>query len=392
VLSPGVAQVFSCWPGGRHDRVMHIDTPLQRLSRLGQSVWIDGVSRELLQSGGLRRLIAEYAVVGVVTDPMLLERAIAVERAYERQIRGLRTFGYQPAEALGEIAATDVTNAAVELLPVWQATGGADGYVSWQVDPALAWDAGATLSEVRRLARRIDLPNLLVGIPATEPGLVAIENSIAAGYGINVTPIVSLERYAAVAEAYLRGLRRAGDAGLDLSRIHSVASVPVSQLDTAVDRLLESHGSSAALALRGRAGIATAKVVYRHYQEVFSGPRWEALSAHGAVPQRPLWATTRVRGAAYPSVRYVEELIGARTLTTLSTATLSAFEDHGRVDESLARGVEDAGNALRELADVGVRLEGLTAQLERAAVADLAQSLDAAVHHIDARGQAAQAA
>jgi transaldolase len=369
-----------------------IGSPLQRLSQLGQSVWIDWLSRDLLDSGELQRLIAEHEVVGVTMNPTILERAIAAGGAYERQIRGLRAFEFQPGEAVGEIAATDVSNAAVQLLPVWQATGGADGYVSWEVDPALAWNAGATLSEVRRLQRRIDLPNLLVTIPATEPGLMAIEESIAAGYSINATLIFSLERYSAVAESYLRGLRRAADAGLDLSKIHSVASFFVSRLDAAADSLLESDGSLRALALRGRLGIASATLAYQHFRETFSGPRWQALSAQGATPQRLLWASTSTRDAAYRDVRYVEELIGPQTVTTLPAATLSSFEDHGQVEESLTRGVDDAARTLFELSQVDVDLESLTAGLERDGVAELAQSRDAVVHDIDVRVQSALAA
>jgi transaldolase len=365
---------------------VHAETPLRQLSRLGQSVWIDWLSRDLLASGELQRLIAEHAVVGVTTNPTILERAITAGGAYERQIRDLRAFGFSPAEAFGEIAATDVSSAAVQLLPVWQATGGADGYVSWEVDPALAWNASATLSEVRRLHRRIDLPNLLVKIPATDPGLAAIEDSIAAGYSINVTLIFSVERYTAVVEAYLRGLRRAADAGRDLGHIHSVASFFISRLDTAADSLLENDASPAALALRGRFGIASAKLAYQHFQEAFSGPGWEALSAHGAAPQRPLWASTSTKDPTYRDVRYVEELIGPHTITTLPAATLSAFEDHGQVEESLTRGVDDAARTLRELAEVGVDLESLTAELERDGVAQFAQSLDAVVRHIGSRG------
>ncbi len=288
---------------------------LQGLARLGQSVWIDWLSRDLLQSGGLQRLITSHAVTGVTTNPTILDRAIGAGGAYDRQIRDLRGFGLQPVDSFAEIAATDVSDAAVQLLPLWQASGGADGYVSWEVDPALAWNADATVTEVHRLQRRIDLPNLLVKIPATEPGLRAIEDAIAAGHSINVTLIFSLERYAAVAESYLRGLYRAADARLDLSRIHSVASLFISRIDTAADKLLDQDGSGRALALRGRLGIASAKLAYQHFQEVFTGPRWEALRAHGAMPQRPLWASTSAKDPAYRDVRYVEQLIGQRSST-----------------------------------------------------------------------------
>ncbi len=365
---------------------------LQGLARLGQSVWIDWLSRDLLQSGGLQRLITSHAVTGVTTNPTILDRAIRAGGAYDRQIRDLRGFGLQPVDSFAEIAATDVSDAAVQLLPIWQASGGADGYVSWEVDPALAWNADATVTEVHRLQRRIDLPNLLVKIPATEPGLRAIEDAIAAGHSINVTLIFSLERYAAVAESYLRGLYRAADARLDLSRIHSVASLFISRIDTAADKLLDQDGSGRALALRGRLGIASAKLAYQHFQEVFTGPRWDALRAHGATPQRPLWASTSAKDPAYRDVRYVEQLIGPHTVTTLPETTLTAFEDHGRVAPTIERQVEAAAEVIHAFAHAGIDLRRLTDELERDGIAQFARSLDAVVERIRVLGQTSLAA
>ena len=365
---------------------------LQGLARLGQSVWIDWLSRDLLQSGGLQRLITSHAVTGVTTNPTILDRAIGAGGAYDRQIRDLRGFGLQPVDSFAEIAATDVSDAAVQLLPLWQASGGADGYVSWEVDPALAWNADATVTEVHRLQRRIDLPNLLVKIPATEPGLRAIEDAIAAGHSINVTLIFSLERYAAVAESYLRGLYRAADARLDLSRIHSVASLFISRIDTAADKLLDQDGSGRALALRGRLGIASAKLAYQHFQEVFTGPRWDALRAHGATPQRPLWASTSAKDPAYRDVRYVEQLIGPHTVTTLPETTLTAFEDHGRVAPTIERQVEAAAEVIHAFAHAGIDLRRLTDELERDGIAQFARSLDAVVERIRVLGQTSLAA
>jgi transaldolase len=360
------------------------DTPLRKLTRLGQSVWIDWLSRDLLESAELQRLIAERSVVGVTTNPTILEHAITGGGAYGRQIRELRRFNLRPIDIFGELAATDVTEAALQLLPVWQATGGADGYVSWEVDPALAWNARATFGEVRRLQRRIDLPNLLIKIPATEPGLAAIEDSIAAGHSINVTLIFSLERYAAVAESYLRGLRRAADAGLDLTTIHSVASFFISRLDNAADKLLDRQKSPLAAARRGRLGIASAKLAYRHFQAVFSGRRWEALRARGATPQRLLWASTSSKDPSYRDVRYVEGLIGPETVTTVPMTTLEAFEDHGQVAATLKRDVEEAELSLGDLAALGVDLRDLTDELERDGIARFARSFDAVVERIGA--------
>jgi transaldolase len=232
------------------------------------------------------------------------------------------------------------------------------------------------------LSRRIDLPNLLVKIPATEPGLQALEDAIAAGYSVNATLVFSLERYAGVAESYLRGLRRAADAGRDLSSIHSVASFFVSRLDAAADELLRRDGSPLALAMRGRLGIASAKLAYRHFEAVFSGARWEALRAGGARPQRLLWASTSTKDPGYRDVRYVEELIGPDTVTTLPESTLQAFEDHGRVDATLSRDVERAALAFDDLAAVGVDVSALTEQLELDGIDRFARSREAAVSRI----------
>jgi transaldolase len=363
------------------------DTPLQQLTRLGQSVWIDWLSRELLASDELQRLIAEHAVVGVTTNPTILERAIIGGGAYDRQIRDLIAFGLSAHEIATELARADVTEAALQLLPVWQASGGADGYVSWEVAPAFAWNPVATLAAVGLLHELIDLPNLLVKIPATESGLAAIEDSIAAGYSINVTLIFSLERYAAVAESYLRGLRRAADAGLDLSTIHSVASFFISRLDSAADKLLDQQRSPLAAARRGRLGIASAKLAYRHYRAVFSGRRWEALRARGATPQRLLWASTSSKDPAYRDVRYVEGLIGPETVTTLPKTTLEAFEEHGQVAATLERDVEEAELSMGDLAALGLDLGQLTDELEQDGIAQFARSFDAVVERVRALGE-----
>jgi transaldolase len=369
-----------------------MSSPLERVSRLGQSVWIDWLSRDLLSSGGLQRLITEHCVTGVTTNPAILERAIANGHGYDRQIADLRAFDLSPREIATELARGDVSDAALQLLPVWQATGGVDGYVSWEVDPALAWDAVATLAAVRELRELVQLPNLLIKIPATEPGLRALEDAIAAGYSINVTLIFSLERYAAVVESYLRGLRRAADAGLDLRSIRSVASFFISRLDSAADALLERDRSPFARALRGTLGIASAKLAYRHFQACFSGARWQALRAQGARPQRPLWASTSTKNPAYRDVRYVEDLIGPQTVTTLPQATLEAFEDHGRVAETLAHDVERAALTLGDLAVAGLDLERLTDELERDGIDQFVRSLDALEARIGTAQQHAKAA
>jgi transaldolase len=350
---------------------------IRDLSQLGQSVWIDWLSRELLQSGGLERLISQHGVSGVTTNPTILERSISAG-GYDDQVEALTQFGLPPRAVIEELAVNDITDAAIELLPVWEHSGGRDGYVSWEVDPTLAWNARQTVFDVRRLGRRIHLPNVLIKIPATEPGLLAIEESIASGYSINVTLIFSVERYAAVAESYLRGLRRAADAGLDLSTIHSVASIFVSRLDTSGDALLDAQRSSLASARRGRLGIATAKLAYRHSRAVFEGRRWEALRARGANPQRLLWASTSTKDARYRDVRYVEELVGPDTVTTLPKKTLEAFLDHGRVASTLQQQVEPAMILLADLEALGVNVARLAERLEEDGISDFRRARDAA--------------
>jgi transaldolase len=351
---------------------------LAQLPRLGQSVWLDWLSRDLLLSRRLQKLIVEHAVSGVTTNPTIIEHAMSTSGAYDEDIDRLLGAGVAPETAFEIMAATDVRLAAEQLSPIWYRSRGLDGYVSWEVDPRLAWNVNGTVAEVRRLYDRVPLPNVLIKIPATEAGVSAVEEAIALGHSINVTLIFSLDRYAAVVEAYLRGLRRAADAGRDLSTIHSVASFFISRLDAAADPLLEEHGSPDALNLRGHLAIASAKVAYRNFQEAFSGPRWDELSAYGATPQRPLWASTSTKNPGYRDVRYVEQLIGASTVTTLPEATLVAFEDHGHVEPTLTENVEIAWRTVNELVSVGIDLGALTDELERRGI-DQFQASHAAV-------------
>jgi transaldolase len=351
---------------------------LADITRLGQSVWIDWLSRDLLLSGGLQKLIAEHAVSGVTTNPTILEHAISSGDAYDEQIRGLLAPGIAAEDVFEHLAATDVRLAAEQLSSIWYRTGGLDGFVSWEVAPRLAGNAKATVAEVRRLYDHVPLPNVLIKIPATEAGVSAVEEATALGHSINVTLIFSLERYAAVVEAYLRGLHRAAEAGRDLAAIYSVASFFISRLDVAADRLLSEIGSLDALSMRGHLGIASAKVAYRHFHEAFSGARWDELKRYGARPQRLLWASTSMKNPDLRDVRYVENLIGPGTITTLPEATLLAFEDHGHVESTLTEHVEIAWRTLSELAALGIDLEALTDELERGGI-DQFQASHAAV-------------
>jgi transaldolase len=347
---------------------------LHELSDLGQSVWIDSLSREWLQTGELERLMREDAVVGVTSNPTIFEKALSEAGWYDDQLRDVLREESEPKEIFYRLAVEDIRNACDLLRQVWDGAGGQDGYVSMEVDPNLAFDREATIEEALRFHEWINRPNLFVKIPATKPGLGAIEECIARGRSINVTLTFSLDRYSEVAEAYLRGLERLLDAGGDPSPVASVASFFVSRVDTETDKRLESIGTEDALALRGKLAIANAKLAYQRYKEIFSGPRWERLAAAGASRQRCLWASTSTKNPDYRDVMYVEELIGPETVNTMPRETIEAFQDHGRVELTLEKGVDEAHALFDRLREVGVDYDDVTDTLEREGVEKFADS------------------
>jgi len=345
---------------------------LHQLSELGQSVWIDFLSRDMLRSGELARLMEEDAVVGVTSNPTIFQKAVAAGEVYDEQLRQELEHERDPKELFLRLAVKDVGDACDLLRTVWDEGGGQDGYVSLEVDPTLAYDTEGTIAEAIRLHELVDRPNLFVKIPATEPGLPAIEEMIARGKSINVTLIFSLQRYAEVAEAYLRGLERLVEAGGDPSPVASVASFFVSRVDTEADRRLDEVGAPADL--KGKLAVANAKLAYQRYEELFSGPRWEALEARGATTQRCLWASTSTKNPAYRDVLYVEELIGPHTVNTMPDETIRAFQDHGRVALTLEQGLAEAKEVLGRIAEAGVDYDDVTATLEREGVEKFADS------------------
>jgi transaldolase len=346
-------------------------SPLHELSEHGQSVWIDSLSRQWLQDGTLERLVREYAVVGVTSNPSIFEKALSEGDWYDDQLREVLQEEDDPREVFWQLAVKDVQDACDRLRPIWDEGKGQDGYVSLEVDPDLAYERDATLEQAIRLHEWVDRPNLLVKIPATEPGLGAIEESIARGRSINVTLIFSLDRYAAVAEAYARGIERLVDGGGDPSVVTSVASFFVSRVDTEADRRLDEVGRPE---LKGKLAVANAKLAYERYQEIFAGERWERLAAQGATPQRCLWASTSTKNPEYRDVVYVEELIGPRTVNTMPLETLEAFQDHGRVADTLEQGVDEARELLAELERAGVDYDDVTETLEREGVQKFSDS------------------
>ena len=334
-------------------------TRLEQLSALGQSVWIDFLSRDLIESGGLARAIAEDAVVGVTSNPSIFGKALSRGSAYDAQIADSNG---DVTSVFHALAMRDVTAACDVLRPVWERTGGRDGYVSIEVDPTLAADTDGSIAQATHFHDTIARPNLLVKIPATDAGVPAIEEMTARGYSINVTLIFSLDRHRQVAEAYLRGLERLVAAGGDPGRVHSVASFFVSRVDSETDRRLAARGRDD---LRGRLAIANAKLAYQQYLELFSGPRWEALAAHDATKQRCLWASTSTKDPSYRDTLYVDELIGPETITTMPEETITAFQDHGSVERRLETELEAAQQVFRTLYAAGVDYDDVVAALER---------------------------
>lgn len=342
---------------------------LAALAAAGVSVWLDDLSRDRIQSGNLAELIATRSVVGVTTNPTIFQGALSKGHAYDGQLKELAAQGADADAAIRIITTDDVRAACDVFTEVFEASNGVDGRVSIEVDPRFAFDADKTVAQAIDLWKTVDRPNLFIKIPATEAGLPAISKVIAEGISVNVTLIFSVARYRAVMGAYLDGLRSAKTAGHDLGKIHSVASFFVSRVDTEIDKRLEAIGSAEALALRGQAGIANARLAYAEYQDVFDGGKhtstYNHLGAAGANRQRPLWASTGVKNPEYSDVMYVTELVGANTVNTLPEKTLEAVADHGEIRGDTVSGTEaQAREVFDKLAAVGIDLDDVFQVLE----------------------------
>jgi transaldolase len=344
-------------------------TPTATLSALGVSIWLDDLSRERIQSGGLQRLIDERNVVGVTTNPTIFATALAKGEAYDAQVSELAKAGKSVNEAVFEITTQDVASASDIFRPVYDATSGVDGRVSIEVEPGLAHDAAGTIAQAKQLWAKVDRPNVMIKIPATVEGLEAITESIAEGISVNVTLIFSLERHREVINAYLSGLEKARAAGHDLSTIHSVASFFVSRVDTEIDKRLEAIGTDEARALKSKAGIANARLAYQVYEQAFASERAAVLLAAGANKQRPLWASTGVKDPSLPDTLYVTELAVPETVNTMPEKTLEATFDHGVITGDGVTGSYDEANAtLDALAALGISYDDVTALLEKEGV------------------------
>src|SRR5436190_3367018 len=328
---------------------------LHELAARGQSIWFDTLSRDLVHSGELKRMMKDDAVTGVTSNPTIFQKALSTGDAYDEDMKKCLAQTDDAEQIFFSLALQDIRDACDVLKPAYDAAKGADGYVSMEVLPGLAYDTEGTFEQARWIATEVDRPNLMVKIPATEPGLPAIEDSIAHGTSINITLIFSLDRYKAVVEAYLRGLERLVAMGGDPASIASVASFFVSRVDTEADKRLAALGNTE---LQGKLAIANAKLAYQHYLREFSGPRWEYLEGKGATKQRCLWASTSTKNPDYRDVLYVEELIGPDTVNTMPLETIEAFQDHGEVrGDTVLEGIAEAQQLLVELRDAGVDYE-----------------------------------
>jgi transaldolase len=353
----------------------------------GQSPWLDNLKRGYLTSGELAAL-RDRGVRGLTSNPTIFQKAIQGSADYDAQFRELAAQGRGVEHDYWELVIADIHGACDVFDPVYEASDGLDGYVSVEVDPGLARDGTGTETAARDLHERIARRNLMVKIPATADGLPAIRAMIGEGRNVNVTLIFSIDRYREVMEAYLAGLEDlAGrETQADLSRVASVASFFISRVDTEVDRRLEAIGSADALALRGAAAVAQAKLAYQAFAETFSGSRWDVLTARGARVQRPLWASTSTKNPAYPDTLYVDELIGPHTVNTMPESTLEAFEEHGTTARTVDAGVEAAQRTWAALAEVGVDLDDVAERLETEGVDSFQKSFDELITALEAKG------
>ena len=348
---------------------------LKALSDAGDSIGLGDPSRERIETGNLADLVKHKSVVGVTTNPTIFAAAISEGERYDDEVRALVADGDDVEQVVFELTTSDVQAACDVLQPTYAATGGVDGRVSIEVAPTLAFDTEATLASARELWAEVDRENLFIKIPATTEGAPAITDALGDGISVNVTLIFGLGRYAGVMDAYLTGLEKALAAGRDLSRIHSVASFFVSRVDTEIDRRLDQIGTDEALALRGKAGVANARLAYRDYQKFFEGERWARLAEAGANTQRPLWASTGVKNPDYSDTMYVDELLVANTVNTMPEKTLEAFADHGEANgDQVTTMYDHAQQVMDDLKSVGIDYDDVIATLEQEGVDKFAKS------------------
>jgi transaldolase len=363
---------------------------LREIEALGQSIWIDNLNRQLLDGGTLRSLIEDDGISGVTSNPTIFEKGIGQSDRYDDALREAASDTDDPEEIFERLAYRDVWDACDLLRPIFEETGGRDGYVSFELPASLAFDAEGSIEAAVHHRDAIDRPNLLIKVPGTEPGVRAFEELTARGVNVNVTLLFAVERYREVAEAFLRGLERRLEAGESIDRSASVASFFVSRVDSKVDKALEEKGRED---LRGRAAVANAKLAYAAFQEIFSGERWERLAAAGANPQRPLWGSTSTKNPDYPDTLYVDELIGPDTVNTMPDATIEAARDHATAERTVDRDVDAARELIGELKDIGIDFEDIVLrQLVDEGVEAFGDSYDSLLETLDSKASELKAA
>ncbi|MFL5562604.1 MAG: transaldolase [Gemmatimonadaceae bacterium] len=367
---------------------------LQALHDAGQSLWLDYIDRTMLRNGDLQRRIREDALTGMTSNPTIFEKALAEGTAYDEQL-GAAPAGLSPWQRFELVETTDVRSACDIFRGVYDATRGADGYVSIEVSPGSANDTDATVDEARRLWKTVDRPNVMIKVPGTAKGAEAVRRLIAEGINVNITLLFAVEAHERVIDAYIAGLEERAKAGKPIERVASVASFFVSRVDSEVDKRIDAivaadPSKGAALgALKGKAAIANAKLAYALFQRKFTGGRWDALVAKGARVQRPLWASTSTKNPAYRDVMYVEQLIGPDTVNTLPPATLDAFRDHGEVKRTVDRDLDAARKVIADLAAAGISLDDVTAKLLRDGIASFQKSFDGLLANLEKRATVA---
>jgi len=365
---------------------------LQELHDSGQSIWLDSIDRRMLHDGELDRRIRDEALTGMTSNPTIFQKALASSSAYDEQIAEGEEKGHSTWELFELLETTDVRDACDRFAGVYSSTRGADGYVSIEVSPGVSNSADATVEEARRLWKTVDRPNVMVKVPGTAEGAVAVRRLIAEGINVNITLLFAIEAHERVIEAYLAGLEDRVKAGKPIDGIASVASFFVSRVDTEIDKRLDALAAKAGggekerlKILKGRAAIANAKLAYRLFRQKFTGPRWEALAKLGARLQRPLWASTSTKNPEYRDVMYVEELIGPDTVDTMPPATIDAFRDHGVVEKNVDKKVAAAEGLLREIEAVGISVNDVTAKLLEDGIASFQKSFDELVAGLESK-------
>jgi transaldolase len=349
-----------------------VNERLEKMRELGQAPWVDELSREDIKNGGLQRMIDD-GIVGVTSNPSIFQKAIAGSDLYDEQLHELAKKENDPKQMFWEVARQDIQDACDIFMPVYEETGGQDGFVSLEVQPEIAHDIQATIDEAARLHEMVDRPNLFVKIPATLQGVVAIEEMISRGKSINVTLIFSLERYREVARAYIRGIQRLVENGGDPTGVRSVASFFVSRIDVEANERLEDLGAED---LEDELAIANAKLAYQVYKQVFGGARWRSLEERGANRQRLLWASTSTKDPSLPDTLYVDNLVGAETVNTMPKKTIEAVMDHGEIRPALEEGVGEAKELLGRLREAGMDYEDVTDTLEQQGIEKFTQPFD----------------